>query len=200
MLHSFGRGTDGINGAVDWISQGSLIMDAAGNLYGMTTYGGIHGCWDYDQDAGCGTVFELSPKQDGGWTEKVLHSFGSGTDGAYPYGGLISDAAGNLNGTAGGGDVGWGTVFELTPNLDGGWTALVRHNFGRGGADGAIPVRSPISDAAGNLYGTTYWGGIHQCSNNWGSFGCGTVFKIMPYFAPEGVGNSESRRSLLILG
>ena len=46
-----------------------------------------------------GTVFELSPTGGGGWTETVLHSFGNGTDGSYPYGSLIFDAAGNLYGT-----------------------------------------------------------------------------------------------------
>ncbi len=62
----------------------SLVLDAAGNLYGTTSAGGIH-CSTY----GCGTAFELSPHQDGTWTEKVLHSFGNGTDGWGPGGNLI---------------------------------------------------------------------------------------------------------------
>ena len=107
-----------------------LIFDAAGNLYGTTYYGGIHGA---------GTVFELSPTAGGGWTEKVLHSFGSGTDGQCPYAGLIFDAAGNLYGTTDGGGIhGGGTVFELTPTGGGGWTEKVLHSFGNG-TDGDYP-------------------------------------------------------------
>ena len=69
-------------------------------------------------------MFELTPQAGGGWTEKVLYSFGSGTDGFAPYSGLVFDAAGNLYGTTYyGGTYSRGTVFELTPasgrNLDG---------------------------------------------------------------------------------
>src|SRR5271167_2273777 len=111
VLHSFGNGTDGYQPA------GSLMFDAAGNLYG-TTYGG--GTYGY------GTVFELTPTAGGGWTEKVLHSFGNGPDGYYPYAGLIFDAAGNLYSTThGGGTYGYGTVFELTPTAGGSWTETV---------------------------------------------------------------------------
>ena len=85
VLHSFDPdGSDGL------FPQSGLIFDAAGNLYG-TTIGG--GTYDY------GTVFELSPTPGGGWTERVLYSFGNGTDGAYPFYAAIFDAGGNLYGT-----------------------------------------------------------------------------------------------------
>ena len=84
VLHSFSNGTDG------GYPVAGLIFDAAGNLYGTTYRGGTYGC---------GTVFELTPAAGGSWTEKVLYSFGNGTDGAYPDAGLIFDAAGNLYGT-----------------------------------------------------------------------------------------------------
>ena len=101
VLHSFGNGTDGE------IPYAGLTFDAAGNLYGTTYEGGIHSL---------GTVFELSPRGGGGYTETVLHSFGNGTDGQYPYAGLIFDGAGNLYGTTyGGGIHDYGTVFELSP-------------------------------------------------------------------------------------
>ena len=117
VLYSFcaaANCTDGAN------PNGSLIEDAAGNLYGTTFDGGAGRL----VSRGGGTVFELRPpKQAGGsWTETVLYSFCSAancTDGEYPYAGLIQDAAGNLYGTtyqggandaAKGGD---GTVFEL---------------------------------------------------------------------------------------
>ena len=84
VLHSFNR-RHGRGGPF-----GTLIFDAAGNLYGTTLYGGTYGY---------GTVFELTPGAGGGWTETVLHNFGYGKDGAVPYAGLIFDAAGNLYGT-----------------------------------------------------------------------------------------------------
>ncbi|MGA2904008.1 MAG: choice-of-anchor tandem repeat GloVer-containing protein [Candidatus Korobacteraceae bacterium] len=113
VLHSFNNnGTDGA------YPYAGLIFDATGNLYGTTLNGGTYQC----VDEGCGTVFELTPTAGGGWTEQVLHNFGNGTDGFWPYAGLILDAAGNLYGTTqlggtGGncGGYGCGTVFELTP-------------------------------------------------------------------------------------
>jgi uncharacterized repeat protein (TIGR03803 family) len=167
VLLSF-NGTDGAN------SYGSLIFDAAGNLYGTTIQGGPVSC-PLDV-GGCGTVFELTPQVDERWTETVLHSFGSATDGALPYGSLIFDASGNLYGTTAGGGTGscsgygCGTVFELSPNSDGSWSETVLHNFKNEG-DGYSPYAGLIFDASGNLYGTTQEGGFH---------GLGTVFKITP--------------------
>src|ERR1019366_10452272 len=100
VLHNFNNNsTDGA------YPQASLILDAAGNLYGTTSQGGTY---NY------GTVFELTPAAGGGWTEMVLHNFNNdGVDGAYPQAGLIFDAAGNLYGTTvAGGTYGGGTVFE----------------------------------------------------------------------------------------
>jgi len=153
VLNSFGSGTDGVR------PRGVLIFDAAGNLYG-TTYGD-----PYNQ----GTVFELTPAARGTWTEKVLHTFGSGSDGTFPAAGLVLDAAGNLYGTTyEGGTYGLGTAFELTPAGGGTWTEKVLHHFGNG-TDGVYPLASLIFDAAGNLYGTTSYGG---------SYGGGTVFRL----------------------
>src|SRR5664280_244193 len=81
-----------------------LIFDAAGDLYGTTFWGGT---------SSVGTVFELTPRAGGGWTEKVLHSFGFGYDGFAPYAGLIFDAAGNLYGTTAEAGIYDGAVFEL---------------------------------------------------------------------------------------
>jgi uncharacterized repeat protein (TIGR03803 family) len=71
--------------------QGSLVADAAGNLYGTTLRGGAYGY---------GTVFEVTPGSDGKWKESVLYSFQNGNDGASPNPGLVFDAAGNLYGTS----------------------------------------------------------------------------------------------------
>lgn len=74
-------------------ADAAVVMDAAGNLYGTTAGGGDLKCGPPD---GCGVVFKL----DGTGKETVLHTFTAGADGAYPYGGVILDAEGNLYGTA----------------------------------------------------------------------------------------------------
>ena len=89
----------------------------------------------------------------------VLYSFTGGSDGANPQSRLTFDAAGNLYGTTySGGLWGYGTVFELSPNGNGGWNETVLYSF-TGGADGANPVWSYVMfDSVGNLYGTAYSG------------------------------------------
>jgi uncharacterized repeat protein (TIGR03803 family) len=111
----------------------------------------------------------LTPAAGGTWTEKVLWSFGGGTDGILPRDWLIFDAAGNLYGTTTtGGTSSAGTVFELSPS-GGGWTEQVLHAFN--GTDGRNPIAGLIFDAAGNLYGTTNQGGTSNL---------GTVFELTP--------------------
>jgi uncharacterized repeat protein (TIGR03803 family) len=169
VLHSFGAGTDGA------FPYAGLIFDAAGNLYG-TTYEG--GAFDTCAAEGCGTVFELMPAAGGNWTEKVLYSFDYNSGGGIaPSANLIFDGAGNLYGTTSSGYYGDsnGTVFELSPTAGGNWTEQVLHSFGSG-TDGNNPVGSLIFDFAGNLYGTTAWGGTFSSCLN----GCGTVFELMP--------------------
>jgi uncharacterized repeat protein (TIGR03803 family) len=180
VLYSFnycdGTYTDG-----SW-PTGDLVMDAAGNLYGITNNGGTNTC--YQSGQGCGTVFELSPNGDGSWTETVLHNFGTGADGAWPAGGLVFDAAGNLYGTTSTGGLhtcaptgsGCGTVFELSPNGDGSWSETVLYNFS--GRYGNGPLAALIFDADGNLYGTTSGGGTFTSCN--GGYGCGTAFELSP--------------------
>ncbi len=164
VLHSFNQ--NGSDGAYPYAG---LAFDAAGNLYGTTSNGGIHACDGIVFN--CGTVFELSPRQGGGWTETILHSFNSPGDGYYPYAGLTFDSHGNLYGTTSQGGIhGFGTVFELTPRQGGGWTETVLHSFGNG-TDGWYPDAGLIVDAAGNLYGTTSQGGIHSL---------GAVFELTP--------------------
>jgi uncharacterized repeat protein (TIGR03803 family) len=148
LLHSFTGGSDGA------APIAGLTFDAAGNLYGTTFRGGA-GC---SGKTGCGTVFELTPKSDGTWTESVIYSFAR-KGGAYPYAGLIFDHAGNLYGTAvGGGHHGAGVVFELKPNGNGSWTESVLYKFCAltNCADGYYPYGGLTFGGAGNLYGTTY--------------------------------------------
>lgn len=136
--------------------QAGLVFDGAGNLYGNTTSGGANGM---------GIVFKLSPSG----SETILYSFGSiGTDGDDPDGRLIRDSAGNLYGTtAYGGTNDEGVVFKISAA----GTETVLYSFGRTGTDGQLPSGGLVMDRAGNLYGTTTYGGTS---------GEGTVFKISP--------------------
>lgn len=165
-LYSFtGVSGDGIGPA------SGLILDANGNLYGTTQFGGTSA----NCSGGCGTVFKLSSAG----TETVLHSFtGTSTgDGANPVSGLVMDASGNLYGTTqlGGTSVncsaGCGTVFKI----DTSGNESVLHSFAGGMADGANPTYGNlIIDSANNLYGVTLNGGAStNCTS-----GCGIVFKI----------------------
>jgi uncharacterized repeat protein (TIGR03803 family) len=163
-LYTFTGGADGGS------PTGGLIFDSQGNLYG-TTQGNA---------ASFGTVFELSPASGGGWTLSNLYTFQGGADGVSPTGSLVFDTAGNLYGTTGAGgkdtcDFGCGTVFELSPNVSGGWEKTEIYQFQ--GKDGANPFAGVVIDGAGNLYGTTEFGGGVGC--NIGG-GCGTVFELMP--------------------
>lgn len=155
VIHTFTGGTDGGGG-----SASRFLIDAAGNLYNVCTVGGVNGF---------GTVYEISLNQ-GKWKFTTLYAFKDSPDGALPYGGVISDKAGNLYGTtyyAGVHDL--GTVYKLTRG-NGTWTESVLHSF-KGGTDGASPISSLVADAAGSLYGTTSDGGAASCV-------CGVIFKV----------------------
>jgi len=148
------------------------MQDTAGNLYGTTFYGGIN--TSANGGLGGGTVFKL----DSARQETVLYNFCSVADcadGSIPDGVLIEDAAANLYGTTDvGGAAGAGTVFKL----DGaGETVLYSFCSVSGCADGLDPLSGPLArDAAGNLYGTTIFGGVSSACNG----SCGVVFKLGP--------------------
>jgi uncharacterized repeat protein (TIGR03803 family) len=163
VLHSFkGTGGDGATPVAP------LIMDAAGNLYGTTEYGGLFG--NTCGPNGCGIVFKISPAG----KETVLYRFTGipNVDGMNPEQGLVRDSNGNLYGTTAQGGIyiygnGYGTVFKIDPA----GKETVLHSFDPLAPpynDGAFPLGgSLLRDAAGNLYGTTYFGGL----------GSGTVFR-----------------------
>jgi len=165
-LYTFTGGTAGSG------LDAGVVIDSAGNLFGVTEEGGQTGgeCSSY----GCGIVYELSPDGAGGWIETVIHTFTGGADGHFPDANLMLDSAGNLYDTAAqGGNIsvsgcspyGCGVVFELSPGSSG-WTETVLHAFR--GSDGYGP-NSLIRDAAGNFYGTTGAGGAYNK---------GTVFRL----------------------
>lgn len=166
VLHIFGGG-DGAN------PSSVLTFDSSGNLYGTTQNGGTS---DQCGFSGCGTVFELSPVQGGGWSEQVLYSFCSlpqCTDGERPlYGPLVIDTSDNLYGTTYfGGHNDNGVVFEL--NAAGNENVIYTFS---GGSDGDGPAAGLAMDSLGELYGTAQVGGA-SC---YARYTCGTVFKITP--------------------
>jgi uncharacterized repeat protein (TIGR03803 family) len=147
VLHTFTAGNDGA------FPLAGVIRDSAGNLYGTAAVGGA---FTY------GVVFMLDPAGN----ETVLYSFTGGADGKYPYAGVIRDSGGNLYGTTNqGGPSGGGAVYEL----DSAGHLTVLHGFAGGELDGSQPAGGVVRDKAGNLYGTTFEGGLH---------GYGVVFKV----------------------
>jgi uncharacterized repeat protein (TIGR03803 family) len=150
LLHSFAA-TDGA------YPYGPVIRDSKGNLYGATYEGGAHSV---------GTVFKLSSSG----TITVLHSFAGNTDGAYPPAGLVRDSAGNLYGTTaqGGSSSNMGSVFKV----DTSGKETILHSF-TSPRQGMLPEAGLLLDKAGNLYGTTYYGGPRRLN-------AGTIFKLVP--------------------
>lgn len=155
------------NGCSDGAVPDGLMIGRDGALYGTTQVGGSACAW-----AGNGTVFKLTPPAticrsvSCPWTETVLYRFSSASDGVYPLG-LAMDANGNIFGsTINGGANTWGSVYELTRS-DGSWNKTTLWAF-TGDSDGGTPSSPVLLDTAGNVYGTTRFGGI----------GDGTVFKV----------------------
>jgi len=157
-LYSFtGAGEDGYN------PLGGLALDAVGNLYGTTPYGGAPNCiGGQNNPVGCGIVFKLSPSG----VETIFNFQG----GDHPVAGVVLDAAGNIYGATNWiGPIAGNSALLFEMDSHGRETELF--SLAGGGVDGAYPTASLIRDAAGNLYGTTQFGD---------SFGAGTVFKLNP--------------------
>jgi uncharacterized repeat protein (TIGR03803 family) len=131
-----------------------LVIDGQGNLYGTTAWGG---------DSNNGTAFELKHTKSG-FVFGVLHSFGGGSDGQFPAAPVVIGADGRLYGTTPiGGSLSGGMVYSLSkPARCVGvcsWTKKVVHQFTGGSSDGRGPWAKVVFDKAGNLYGTTAYGG-----------------------------------------
>lgn len=177
VLYSFTGGSDGA------FPMGNLLVDRDGNLFGTTSLGGNLAAI-CPADNGCGTIFKLTP----GGKLITLYTFAGGTDGGIPKAGLIRAPDGTFYGTASVGGSpdgmcstnsalpGCGVVFKFRLPA----TYSVVHAF-TGVPDGWQPWAPLTNDAAGNLYGTTIWGGStadgFPCVQD-GSMGCGVVFKI----------------------
>jgi len=165
--YRFRGGTDG------FAPLGNLVIDADGNLYGGTYFGGITSL-----GFGNGTIFELTPNGTGGWNEQVLYRFTGLEDGGYPSASVVFDTAGNLYGlTFAGGtsgqDAGGGTAFKLSPSSSG-WTETTLASF-QTQDGGQLSYGGATLDSSGNLYGTLTHGGTqtYPCP-----YGCGVVFEV----------------------
>lgn len=163
-LHSFGSSpTDGVG------PEGTVVVDQAGNVYGLTLSGGGDNstCGD-----GCGTIYKLDPAGN----ETTLHEFTSNE--VDPRASLTMDAAGNLFGTSSKGgftsqDYPQGLGFVFKYSATGKYSVL--HRFAVGELEGADPWGPVTVDAEGNVYGTTLLGGDLGCLDG---VGCGVIFKI----------------------
>jgi uncharacterized repeat protein (TIGR03803 family) len=130
--------------------HGRLAFDAKGNIYGTTQGGGTNGTR---------TVYRLSPKSGGGWTEKVIYNFSAtGADGTAPSAGMTIAADGTMYSTTpDGGAFEAGTVFSLKKTSKG-WKQTVIQNL-NGSSNGGFPYEGLMMDTAGNLYGAAPTGG-----------------------------------------
>lgn len=178
-LYDFQGDNDGAN------PLGRVTIGPNGSLYGTTSLGGGYDCTGDGYD--CGTVFNLWPPAAAcksalcPWTETIVHSFAGRPDGGRPWtdNDVVFDKAGNMYGTTAiGGSYDDGAVYGLTL-LNGVWTESVLYSFDI--SNGAEPFAGLIFDDAGNVYGTTYWGGLAACQ-------CGTIFEL----SPTGSGWKES--------
>lgn len=178
VLHSFAGGP--ADGAYPYLT--SLLMDAKGNLYGVTQNGGT---------SGNGVVYRLN--RSGRFT--VLHSFSGGTDGCYPLGTLVMDVKRFLYGTARAcGSIGWGSVWRVSQS----GTYVVLHNFAGGTTDGANPNAGVTLDGKGNLYGDTAGGGASNSAREQREKSSEII--VLPDLRPVKAKASFPRRLDVLLG
>jgi uncharacterized repeat protein (TIGR03803 family) len=151
VLYRFTGSTDGGN------PVGTLTLDASGNMYGATNAGG---------DTGSGVAFKLA-RSGGTWTQNVIYSFDTPSDGLQPVSTLTFDASGNLLGVAGsGGAHNFGTIFKLTEGGLG-WSISNIFDFD----DTLYGAGDLLRDSDGNFFGAAGAGG---------EFGHGAVFELSP--------------------
>jgi uncharacterized repeat protein (TIGR03803 family) len=157
------------------VSNGSnpfagVTLDAQGNLYGTTRFGGA---------GSDGTVWEITK---GSNTITTIASF-SGSNGRTPYGGVTLDAQGNLYGTTRlGGANNDGAVWEIAK---GSGTITPQASFN--GGNGKAPYAGVTSDAQGNLYGTTTAGGANSAGTIWEiASGSGTLTTLFSFNTTNG--------------
>jgi uncharacterized repeat protein (TIGR03803 family) len=179
VLFNFG----GPNSTIGSNPNGNLTLDTNGNVFGTTQLGGTKTCTG--EPGPCGVAYELSPSGGGGWTESVLYNFGGPPDGSYPYSPLLSDSAGNLYGTTSlGGSgkcndgeglvIGCGTVFELSPTLNG-WSETILYNFRK--SEQNMPGSPLVFAGDGSLYSTAGYD-VFQLKSGRGAWEKSTIYEF----------------------
>jgi uncharacterized repeat protein (TIGR03803 family) len=184
-LHTF-TGPDGRH------PYAGVTLDLAGNIYGTTFFGGSSGVYG---GLGAGVVYKI----DSNGNYSLLHNFTFGPDGGLPWGDLILDWNGNLYGTTWSGGPPSGDYPGVVFKIDGMGNFSTLYTF-TGFSDGGGSRSNVVLDSAGNLYGTTEYGGIGYCSY----FGCGVVFELNPsgqqtvlYSFSGGIDGSEPGTGLI---
>jgi len=167
LLHSFAGGPS--DGAMP--TFGHLLMDKAGNLYGVTEEGG---------SSRVGVLYKLTTKKQ----ETLLHSFaGHSSDGCYPLGSVSMDKAGNLYGTTYAcGSSNNGTVWRVSKN----GTETILHNFAGGSSDGCHTYAGVVMDSTDNLYGNTYGCGANTYGTIWRLSANGTLTLLHSFDRTDG--------------
>ncbi len=186
LLHSFGA-----TGSPDGAGGVALTMDSAGDLYGTTPQGGANGT---------GVIFEI-PKTPGGYGAEVVvfnfDAYGNNATGDLPGAGLLIDSAGNLYGTTTvGGANNAGVVYEIPKTASGYGAEVLLATFAAYGsnATGAEPYSGLTMDGAGNLFGTTYYGGannagvVYEIPKTAGGYGPEVVLTSFAALGPNATG------------
>jgi uncharacterized repeat protein (TIGR03803 family) len=214
VIHTFTGGADGAG------PNSTLLLDAAGNLYG-TARGGGNTSGICANNLGCGVVFKMK-SSGSGWVLTPLYTFAGDSDGAGPAG-VVFGPDGSLYGTTYEGGVscpsntqyGCGTVFNLRPSPSAcksalcPWNESVLYRFAGGSSDGAGPNAPVVFDHAGNIYGTTVEGGLYTLNCEFSDDWCGTVFELSPsnggwtetvpyFFDPSGSAGQSPEAGLAI--
>ena len=148
-------------GPTDAWQGGGLVSDRAGNLYGVSEWGGAQQR---------GAIFELTPSP-GGWGESILYSFTGGSDGGLPTDVLVGNDGSLFGATASGGANGLGVVFQLTRSGNA-WNEAVLYDMPQDAALWNNP-HSMLQDSSGNLFGEYEYSPC--CDNTYGR-----VFMLSP--------------------
>jgi len=163
VLHTFAT----LDGSAPAISG----IDSKGNILGISFSGGANGD---------GTLWELTPKQGGGYNYKKLWDFTGGADGSNPYTPQLTPGDVLYGASIFGGTDGYGVLWSFARK-----TGVVQlHSFS--GSDGAFPSGTPVINKSGAVIGTTRDGGsASSCTTTWDAqidtvFGCGTIFSYQP--------------------